>query len=84
MSFVQPFVSYITPKKLTYYLNTESTYNWETKDWSVPINFGANQLMKVGSQIMQVGGGLRYWAESSEFGPEGWGVRLNIIFVFPK
>ena len=83
-SFVQPFVSYITPKKLTYYLNTESTYNWETKDWSVPINFGANQLMKVGNQIMQVGGGLRYWAESSEFGPEGWGVRLNIIFVFPK
>ena len=82
-SFVQPFVSYITPKKLTYYLNTESTYNWDTKDWSVPINFGANQLMKMGNQIMQVGGGLRYWAESSEMGPEGWGVRLNIIFVFP-
>jgi hypothetical protein len=82
-SFVQPFVSYITPKKLTYYLNTESTYNWDTKDWSVPINFGANQLMKVGNQIMQVGGGLRYWAESSEMGPEGWGIRLNIIFVFP-
>lgn len=82
-SFVQPFVSYITPTKLTYYLNTESTYNWDTKDWSVPINFGANQLMKVGHQIMQVGGGLRYWAESSEMGPKGWGVRVNIIFVFP-
>ena len=82
-SFVQPFVSYITPKKLTYYLNTESTYNWDTKDWSVPINVGANQLMKVGNQIMQVGGGLRYWAESNEMGPNGWGVRLNIIFVFP-
>ena len=82
-SFVQPFVSYITPKKLTYYLNTESTYNWDTKDWSVPINVGANQLMKVSNQIMQVGGGLRYWAESSEMGPKGWGVRVNIIFVFP-
>ena len=82
-SFVQPFVSYITPKKLTYYVNTESTYNWDTKDWSVPINFGANQLMRVGKQIMQVGGGLRYWAESSQMGPEGWGIRLNIIFVFP-
>jgi len=82
-SFVQPFVSYITPKKLTYYLNTESTYNWDTKDWSVPINVGANQLMKVGNQIMQVGVGLRYWAESNEMGPNGWGVRLNIIFVFP-
>ena len=82
-SFVQPFFSYITPKKLTYYVNTESTYNWDTKDWSVPINFGANQLMRLGKQIMQVGGGLRYWAESSQMGPEGWGIRLNIIFVFP-
>lgn len=83
-SFMQPFVSYITPTKLTYYLNTESTYNWDAQEWSVPINFGANQLLKVGNQIMQVGGGLRYWADSSEFGPEGWALRLNIIFVFPK
>ena len=83
-SFVQPFVSYITPKKLTYYVNTESTYNWEARSWAVPINVGANQLMKFGNQIMQVGGGLRYWAESSEFGPQGWALRVNVIFVFPK
>ena len=82
-SFIQPFISYITPKKLTYYLNTESTYNWETKGWSVPINVGANQLMKLGNQIMQVGGGVRYWADSSEFGPKGWALRVNVIFVFP-
>ncbi len=83
-SFVQPFVSYITPKKLTYYLNTESTYNWDSKDWSVPINVGANQLVKFGNQLMQIGGGVRYWADSGEFGPKGWALRVNVVFVFPK
>lgn len=83
-SFLQPFVSYITPKKLTYYVNTESTYNWDSKDWSVPINVGANQLMKFGNQLMQIGGGVRYWADSGEFGPKGWALRMNIVFVFPK
>ncbi|MDC3405129.1 transporter [Luminiphilus sp.] len=64
--------------------NTESTYNWDSKDWSVPINVGANQLMKFGNQLMQIGGGVRYWADSGEFGPKGWALRMNIVFVFPK
>ncbi len=83
-SFVQPFVSYITPKKLTYYINTESTYDWNQKKWSVPVNFGANQLMKFGNQLMQIGGGARYWVESSDAGPKGWALRVNVVFVFPK
>jgi hypothetical protein len=43
-----------------------------------------NQLLKVGPQIIQVGGGVRYWAESPENGPEGWGARLQLTFLFPK
>ena len=83
-SFVQPFVSYITKTKTTIGLNTESTYDWESEQWSVPINLTVNQLLKVGPQIIQVGGGVRYWAESPENGPEGWGVRLQLTFLFPK
>ncbi len=83
-TFMQPFINYITKTKTSLFLNTESTYNWKTKDWSVPINVGANQMVKVGSQIMQLGIGARYWAESPDNGPEGWGLRMNIIFVFPK
>ena len=50
----------------------------------MPINVGANQLMKFGNQLMQIGGGVRYWADSGEFGPKGWALRMNIVFVFPK
>ena len=32
-SFLQPFVSYITPTKLTFYLNTAPTSNWHAKEW---------------------------------------------------
>ena len=49
-------------------LNTESTYNWESDQWLMPINFTVQQLLRIGPQIIQVGGGVRYWAESPAAG----------------
>lgn len=83
-SFLQPFVNYTTPRATSFFLNTESSYDWAAEQWSVPVNFGVNQLLKIGSQRIQVGGGLRYWLDSPDAGPEGWGARLNLIFLFPK
>lgn len=83
-TFLQPFITYTTPNATTFFLNTESTYDWEGEAWSVPINFGVNQLMTFGSQRVQVGGGLRYWAESPDGGPEGLGIRAIVTFLFPR
>ncbi|WP_172332268.1 transporter [Mangrovicoccus sp. HB161399] len=83
-TFLQPFVNYTTASATSFFANTESTYDWEGEAWSVPINFGVNQLVKIGAQRVQIGGGLRYWAESPDSGPEGWGARLNMVFLFPK
>jgi len=83
-TFVQPFLSYITPRHTTFAVNTESTYDWEGDAWSVPINLSVTQLLKVGKQLLQVGGGVRYWVESPDAGPEGWGFRINVVFVFPR
>jgi hypothetical protein len=82
-TFLQPFLNYTTPSATTFFLNTESTYDWEAEDWSVPINFGVNQLFTVGGLRLQLGGGLRYWAESPDSGAEDWGARLNLVFLFP-
>jgi hypothetical protein len=84
LSFVQPFLSYITKTKTTLGLNTESTYDWENDAWSVPVNASVSQLLKIGPQIMQVTLGARYWAESPDNGPEDWGVRAGLTFLFPK
>lgn len=83
-TFLQPFLSYVTPAKTTFAINTESTYDWENKDWSVPVNFTAAQLLKVGNQMVQVGGGLRYWVTAPDNGPDGWGLRLSVTLLYPK
>ena len=83
-TFLQPFLSYVTKTKTTLGLSTESTYDWEAEQWSVPVNASVAQMLKVGRQILQVGGGARYWAESSANGPEGWGARVTLTLLFPK
>ncbi len=83
-TFLQPFVSYSTPKATSFTLNTESTYNWETEEWSVPINFQVAQIVKFGKQPVQFGLGARYWADAPEGGPDGWGMRAIVTLLFPK
>jgi hypothetical protein len=84
-TYLQPFFSYTTKAHTTFAVNTESSYNWETEKWSVPINFLVKQLVKVGEQRLQLTAGARYWAESPDnIGPHGWGARFEVSFLFPK
>ncbi len=84
LTFLQPFVSYITKTKTTLGVNAESTYDWENEQWAIPVNATVSQLLKAGSQIFQLTAGVRYWAESPENGPEDIGFRAGVTFLFPK
>jgi hypothetical protein len=84
VSFIQPFISYTTPTATTFTLNTESTYDWTNDQWSVPINAVVAQLLPVFGQPVSFSAGVRYWAEAPENGPEGWGLRAAVTYVFPK
>lgn len=83
-TYLQPFLGYTTQSHTTFAVNTESTYNWKTHDWSVPINFIVKQLVKVGEQRLQLEAGVRRWAESADNGPHGWGARFTVTFLFPN
>jgi hypothetical protein len=83
-TYLQPFLSYSTKKATSYSVNTEATYNWETEDWSVPINFTVGQIVKIGGKPVQLTAGARYWADTPEGGPDGWGARLVVTYLFPK
>jgi len=83
-AYIQPFLAYVTHTHTTISLNTESTYNWKGNDWSVPINVVVAQMLKAGDQLFQVGIGARYWVETPDNGPDGWGLRLQLTFLFPK
>lgn len=81
-TFFQPFLTYITPTKTSFTLNTETTYDWTNDQWTVPVNFQVAQLFKIGDQPMQAFAGIRYYAEKPKDGPE-WGLRLGLTFLFP-
>lgn len=83
-TFLQPFLTYTTPTQLTLALNTESTYDWEGEDWSVPVNVSASQLLRIGTQLVSVGGGVRYWVDSPDSGADGLGFRLTVTLLFPR
>ncbi|MFH0994062.1 MAG: transporter [Pseudomonadota bacterium] len=83
-TYLQPFLTYTTKTKTTFGFNTESTYDWRNQAWSVPINFTVAQLFRIGRLPISIQAGVRYWADSPEYGPEGFGARLMLTFLFPK
>ena len=48
------------------------------------LNASVTQLLRVGSQIMPRTLGARRWAEAPDNGPEDWGARAAVTFLFPK
>jgi len=83
-TFLQPFVSYTTRNLTTYGVNTESTYDWQSREWSVPVNLTVTQLLKIGGHPLTVQAGPRYWFARNDDGPQGWGLRVAVTFLFPR
>jgi hypothetical protein len=83
-TFFQPFLSYTTSDAWTFAVNTESSYNWAARQWSVPINWTVAKLTAINDQRVQFTAGLRYWAHSTPGGPDGVGARFAVTFLFPK
>lgn len=81
-TFLQPFVSFTTKSSTTLTLNTESTYDWENEQWSVPLNLVVSQLLELGPQPLQLSLGWRYYAEKPDGGPD-WGLRFVVTLLFP-
>ena len=65
-TFLQPFLSYTTPTACSFTLETESTYDWEGKQWAVPVHAIASKVLKIGDQRVSIGGGVRYWGDGPD------------------
>jgi hypothetical protein len=50
----------------------------------VPIAAQVAKLTKIGGQLVQFQAGPRYYAASTDTGPEGWALRFNVVLLFPK
>ena len=81
-TFVQPFISYTTPDAWTFTLQSESTYDWNAGKWQIPVSAVVSKVLKIGPQLISVGGGVRYYATSPDSLAKGWGGRLVLTFLF--
>ena len=83
-SFWQPFVSYVTPNAWTFSLNTQSSFNWDSRSSQNPMNFTISKLTHFGKMPVSFQIGARYFLSSTPNGPSGWGVRAGITFILPE
>ncbi|PVB63245.1 hypothetical protein DCO57_04835 [Labrenzia sp. 011] len=83
-TYIQPFLSYTTKDAWTFTLNAESSYDWTSDEWSVPINAMVSKLVTVDKQPISLQAGVRYYAASADNGPDGFGARAAVTFLFPK
>jgi hypothetical protein len=81
--FLQPFVSKSLGAGRTVSLNLESTYDWNSGQWSIPLNFSYSKVTKWGSQMVSLAGGVRVYLDKPTGGPD-WGLRGVVTLLFPK
>jgi hypothetical protein len=83
-TFLQPFISYTTPDGWSYTAQAEATRDWENHEWNVPVGVLVGKVSRIGSQMVQFGAGIRYYASSTDNGPEGLAFRFNFVLLYPK
>ncbi len=82
-TFLQPFLSYGTKAATTFGINTESSYDWENEQWTVPINVFVSQLVHFGKLPVSLGLGYKYYAAKPASGPD-WGIRFIFTLLLPS
>lgn len=82
--FLQPFLTYTFKNTTSLAMNLESTYDFAgSNGWTVPINFTAGKIFKLGSQLTNLTVGVKYFATGPSGAPQ-WGLRFSTTFLFPK
>lgn len=83
-TYIQPFLTLRTKTYTGLSLTSESTYNWKTEKWSVPVIGLLTQVVKIGPQIMQLKLGGHYWLTDNENDPDEWGYRAAVTLLYLK
>ena len=80
----QPFLAYTNKDAWTFAANMQAQYNYDTHSTSNPLYVGISKLEVFGKQPVQFSLGATYYLSTSPMGPQGWGARATVTFVFPK
>jgi hypothetical protein len=81
-TFLQPFFGYTWANGFSLTSNTESTYDWTRRQWTVPVNLIASKVVVLGKQPLSFALGGRDYAVSPNGGAD-WGIRFVVTLLFP-
>lgn len=48
----------------------------------MPVSANASRLLRIGTQRVSFGGGVRHWLDSPDSGAEGFGLRFTVTLLF--
>jgi hypothetical protein len=82
-TFIQPFFNHTFPSATSIVIQSESSYDWEREEWTVPVNAGVTQVFAPGEQRLQLGLFGRAYLDAPDDAPD-WGVRFVTTFLFPE
>jgi hypothetical protein len=85
-TLLQPFFTYTTSNAVSYSIASDTTYNWESPSsdrFTVPLIAMVSKVFSVGKQSISLGIGAKYYLQSPNNGPEGFGARFMMTFLFP-
>ncbi|MEE4218191.1 MAG: transporter [Xanthomonadales bacterium] len=83
-TFMQPFVAYTWPSAWTLSVQSETSYNWESENWTVPVNVAFAKLKMFGKLPVSLQAGVGYWFESPAGAADDWRLRFQANFVLPR
>jgi len=82
-SFFQPFATYASKTGASITLAAENTQDWNNDFFGGFAGIYYAKVLTFGKQMLQLGGGPKVFYGNNPFNPD-WGVRVNVILLFPK
>lgn len=82
-TYFQPFATMALSQGRSVTFSTESTYDWNAKQWTIPLVVVYSKVTKIGGQLASVAVGAKYFAEKPAGGPD-WGFRVAITLLYPR
>ena len=80
--YYQPFISYRTMDNWTFGIDTESSFNYDARRTSNQFTASVSKLVMAGDQPISLAIGPKYNVSSVPGGPQGWGARATVTFIF--
>jgi len=82
-TFFQPFATYASKTGASLTIASENTQDWNNDFFGGFAGIYYAKVVTFGKQMVQLGGGPKVFYGNNPFNPD-WGLRANIILLFPK